>query len=79
MKKAYSKSTRRVHSEYLSNSFQTTVLFLLIVSITALAFSSCSTAPSASKKQGNNETSSISKTKLSTGNRTVEPQIGKLN
>ena len=41
MKKACSKNVRRVHSEHLSNSFLTTVLFLLLLSITAFALAGC--------------------------------------
>jgi hypothetical protein len=41
MKKAFPKNVRRVHAEHLTNSFVTTVLFLLLLSITAFALAGC--------------------------------------
>jgi hypothetical protein len=70
MKKAYPKSVRRVHAEHLSNSFVTTVLFLLLLSITAFALAGCYT----DLKNPGNQTAS-SKMKLSTGNRITGPAI----
>jgi len=43
MKKAFPKNVRRVHAEHLSNTFVTTVLFLLLLSITAFALAGCYT------------------------------------
>jgi hypothetical protein len=64
MKKAYPKQVRGVHSEYLSNSFITTVLFLLLLAVTAFALAGCYT----DLKNPTVQTLS-SKIKLSTGNR----------
>ncbi len=72
MKKAYPKQVRGVHSEHLSNSFLTTVLFLLLLSITAFALAGC-------YNDLKNPTvhSSISKMTLSVGNRVSGPQLGR--
>ncbi|HUQ66406.1 MAG TPA: hypothetical protein VM101_09635 [Flavitalea sp.] len=70
MKKASSQNVRRVHSEHLSNSFLTTVLFLLLLSITAFALAGC-------YNDLNNATvqTAFSKMTLSTANRNVGPQL----
>ena len=69
MKKACSKNVRRVHSEHLSNSFMTTVLFLLLLSITAFALAGC-------YNDLKNPTVQTAKMTLSTGNRFGGPSVG---
>ena len=68
MKKACSKNVRRVHSEHLSNSFMTTVLFLLLLSITAFALAGC-------YNDLKNSSLQTAKMTLSTGNRFVGPSV----
>ena len=70
MKKACSKNVRRVHSEHLSNSFLTTVLFLLLLSITAFALAGCYNDLKNPTVQ-----TAFSKLKLSTGNRFAGPDV----
>jgi hypothetical protein len=72
MKKAYPKNVRRVHSEHLSNSFLTTVLFLLLLSITAFALAGCYN----DLKNPTVQTAS-SNLKLSTGNRFAGPEVSR--
>jgi len=68
MKKAFPKNVRRVHAEHMSNSFITTVLFLLLLSITAFALAGCYT----DLKDPGTQTA---KMKLSTGNRFTGPDV----
>lgn len=70
MKKAYPKQVRRVHSEHLSNSFLTTVLFLLLLSITAFALAGCY-----NDLKNPTVRTAASKMKLSTGNRITGPEL----
>jgi hypothetical protein len=72
MKKAYPKNVRGVHSEYLSNSFVTTILFLLLLGVTAFALAGCYT----DLKNPTVQTLS-SKMKLSTGNRISESELSR--
>lgn len=72
MKKAYPKDVRRVHSEHLSNSFLTTVLFLLLLSITAFALAGCY-----NDLKNPTVRTSISKMTLSVGNRVSGPQLSR--
>ena len=70
MKKAFSKNVRHVHSEHLSNSFLTTVLFLLLLSITAFALAGCYNDLKNPTVQ-----TALSKMTLSTGNRIAGPDM----
>lgn len=70
MKKAYPKQVRRVHSEHLSNSFITTVLFLLLLSITAFALAGCY-----NDLKHPTVRTTAAKMKLSIGNRANGPEL----
>jgi hypothetical protein len=70
MKKAYPKNVRRVHSEHLSNSFLTTVLFLLLLSITAFALAGCY-----NDLKNPTVRTALSKMQLTTGNRVSGPEL----
>jgi hypothetical protein len=70
MKKACSKNVRHVHSEHLSNSFLTTVLFLLLLSITAFALAGCYNDLKNPTVQ-----TALTKMTLSTGNRFASPEV----
>jgi hypothetical protein len=70
MKKASSKNVRRVHSEHLSNSFLTTMLFLLLLGITAFALAGCYN----DLKNPTVQTAS-SKMSLSTASRNAAPAL----
>lgn len=70
MKRTYPKHVRRVHAEHLSNSFLTTMLFLLLLSITAFALAGCYN----DLKNPTVQTLS-SKMTLSTGNRFAGPDV----
>ena len=72
MKKAYPKNVRRVHAEHLSNSFVTTLLFLLLLSVTAFALAGCYT----DLKNPTVQTAST-KMKLSTGNRFIGSELSR--
>jgi hypothetical protein len=72
MKKACSKNVRRVHSEHLSNSFLTTLLFLLLLSVTAFALAGCYN----DLKNPTAQTAS-SKMTLSTGSRIGGPIVSR--
>ena len=72
MKKACSKTVRRVHSEHLSNSFLTTVLFLLLLSITAFALAGCYN----DLKNPSVQTASTKMT-LTTGSRIAGPEVNR--
>ena len=72
MKKACSKNVRGVHSEHLSNSFLTTVLFLLLLSVTAFALAGCYNDLKNPTVQ-----SALSKMTLSTGNRSAGPDVSR--
>ena len=71
MKKACSKNVRSVHSEHLSNSFLTTMLFLLLLSITAFALAGCY------NDLKNPSVQNASKMMLSTGHRFAAPSLSK--
>jgi hypothetical protein len=77
MKTTYPVNAHRKHSEHLNNSFQTTVLFLLTLGITAFALAGCDGTARATQKS--TETANISKMQLTTGNRTVGPVVSNSN
>jgi len=70
MKKACPKQVRRVHSEHLSNSFITTVLFLLLLSITAFALAGCY-----NDLKNPTVRTTAAKMQLSIGNRANGPEL----
>jgi hypothetical protein len=78
MKTTYPVKARPTHSEYLSNSFQTVVLFLLTLGITAYALAGSDTS-SDTNTNTNTSQSTATHFKLSTGNRTASVQMATSN
>lgn len=75
MKTTYPKKVRHVHSEYLNNSFLIAVLFLIVISITALALTGCGNRTGIRQEISKNKMQTAPGMQLSTGNRFSGPQL----